>query len=674
MGDYVGRQFGNYRLLRLLGRGGFADVYLAQHLHLDTYAAIKVLREVRLTSADTEQFRAEARTIASLVHPHIVRVLDFGVENGVPFLVMDYALNGTLRQQYPKGSRLPLATIVSYTKQVAEALHYAHDQKLIHRDVKPENMLLGRNNEVLLSDFGFALLDRSSSSQGMREMAGSVPYMAPEQLQGRPRPASDEYALGIVVYEWLSGERPFQGTFFELASQHVLSSPPPLHERFPEISPLVEEVVRIALEKEPSKRFANVQAFAKALEQACPPRQAAVLPLSIQQPQVPHMPTLVDVGMPPMEAIGLSHQSIQPLAQEKIKSEPAQRKFPRRMVVLGLAGLAVAGASGGLGWLALAQRPAGSLSLRGPTATPTLTPILQGATLYVFRGHYTSGIIFTVAWSPDGKRIVSGASDRTAQVWNALDGGNVLKYTGHGKTVTAAAWSHDGKLIASTSDDGTVQIWDAVSGETLRVLTGHIGDVHSVAWSPDGKYLASGSNDQTVHVWDAVNGQGKPLFVYREHKGYVWDVAWSPDGKLIASGSSDLTVQVWEALTGNLRQVYRGHTDELRGVAWSPHGSHVVSSGLDKTAQVWDAITGHKIFVYNEHTDVVDQVKWSPNGMFIASSGADTTVRVWDAASGKTSMVYRDHADRVRSIDWAPDGRDIASGSWDRTVQVWRAF
>lgn len=145
MGDYIGRQFGNYRLLSLLGQGGFADVYLGQHLHLNTYAAIKVLREVRLASGDTEQFRSEARTIANLIHPHIVRVLDFGVENGIPFLVMDYAINGTLRQQYPKGSRLPLATIVSYTKQVAEALQYAHDQKLIHRDIKPENMLLGRN-------------------------------------------------------------------------------------------------------------------------------------------------------------------------------------------------------------------------------------------------------------------------------------------------------------------------------------------------------------------------------------------------------------------------------------------------------------------------------------------------------------------------------------------------
>jgi eukaryotic-like serine/threonine-protein kinase len=134
MADRVGQQLGNYRLIRLLGQGGFADVYLAEHIHLDTQAAIKVL-SMRLTSDNMEHFRTEARTIARLVHPHIVRVLDFGVEDGTPYLVMDYAPQGSLRQRHPKGTRLPLTTIVDYVKQVAEALQYAHEKKLIHRDI-----------------------------------------------------------------------------------------------------------------------------------------------------------------------------------------------------------------------------------------------------------------------------------------------------------------------------------------------------------------------------------------------------------------------------------------------------------------------------------------------------------------------------------------------------------
>lgn len=149
MTDRVGEQLGNYRLIRLLGQGGFADVYLGEHLHLGTHAAIKVLH-TRLAPDDLEGFRNEARTIARLEHPHIVRVLEFGIEAGVPFLVMSYAPNGSLRQRHSKGVPLPLSTIVSYVRQIADALQYAHDEKVIHRDVKPENMLVGRRHEVLL--------------------------------------------------------------------------------------------------------------------------------------------------------------------------------------------------------------------------------------------------------------------------------------------------------------------------------------------------------------------------------------------------------------------------------------------------------------------------------------------------------------------------------------------
>ena len=181
MVDLVGKQLGNYRLLRMLGHGGFAEVYLGNHIYLKTQAAIKVLH-TQLTKAELELFLNEARIIARLIHPHIVRVLEFGVEGNIPFLVMDYASNGTLRQRHPKDTILPLTSILSYLKQISPALQYAHDQKLIHRDIKPENMLLGSNNEVLLSDFGIALIAQSSRSQSTKEMAGTAAYMAPEQI------------------------------------------------------------------------------------------------------------------------------------------------------------------------------------------------------------------------------------------------------------------------------------------------------------------------------------------------------------------------------------------------------------------------------------------------------------------------------------------------------------
>src|SRR6266516_3103538 len=237
--DRIGQQFGNYRLLRSLGQGGFAEVYLGEHVHLGSRVAVKVLHS-RLIVREQEQFLREARTIASLDHPAIVRVLDCGVEHGVPFLIMTYAPYGSLRQFYPAGKRLPLPDILSYASSIASALSYAHDRRLIHRDIKPENILLGPRKEVLLSDFGIAVISSSSTSPNAGTTAGTVAYMAPEQIMGKARAVSDQYALGVVIYEWLCGELPLQGTFLEISTQ-------------------------------PAARFATIQEFAEALQQSVQP-------------------------------------------------------------------------------------------------------------------------------------------------------------------------------------------------------------------------------------------------------------------------------------------------------------------------------------------------------------------------------------------------------------------
>jgi serine/threonine-protein kinase len=266
-GKAVGQQLGNYRLQRLLGTGGFADVYLAEHLHLRTLAAIKILH-TKLTGEEAELFVQEARLIARLSHPHIIRVFDFDVDNMIPFLIMDYAPGGTLRQRHPKGTQVPLASIVEDVKQIADGLQYAHEQKLVHRDIKPENMLIDQHGDIVISDFGVASAAHSTESQTIVELAGTLPYIAPEQLQGLPRPASDQYALAIVVYEWISGTRPFQGTFAEIVSQHLVKTPPPLHGRIPGISQEVESVIFKAMSKDPRDRFATILEFAHRLERA----------------------------------------------------------------------------------------------------------------------------------------------------------------------------------------------------------------------------------------------------------------------------------------------------------------------------------------------------------------------------------------------------------------------
>jgi serine/threonine protein kinase len=196
MSDRSGQQLGHYRLVRLLGQGGFADVYLGQHIHLNTSAAIKILR-AQLAEDGIENFRAEARTLAALKHPNIVQVLDFGIDGLTPYFVLEYAPNGTLRQRHPRKTAIPLNLALSYVRQVAAALQFAHNQKIIHRDIKPENMLVGEQNQILLSDFGIAAVTASARAENPAlapdswSSAGTVSYMAPEQIQGKPTPASD---------------------------------------------------------------------------------------------------------------------------------------------------------------------------------------------------------------------------------------------------------------------------------------------------------------------------------------------------------------------------------------------------------------------------------------------------------------------------------------------------
>jgi len=538
VGEHVGKQLGNYRLVRLIGQGGFAEVYLGEHLFLDTQAAIKVLY-AKLARDDIETFRLEARTIARLLHPHIVRVLDFGVEGTTPFLVMDYAPGDTIRQLYPKGSRLPLETVVSYVKQVAAALQYAHEQKVIHRDVKPENMLMGRDGEVLLGDFGIALITQSSRYENSLDMAGTIAYMAPEQIEAHPRPASDQYSLGIVVYEWLTGDRPFQGSFREIAIKHSLVPPPSLCEQVATLPPAVEQVVLIALAKDPKQRFGSVLAFAAAFEQACTPTLwAEELTKPWQSRPDTKVPTEQpsrqrdDAGQPSQHSITRLPPSSQeetvlrqltppletpvgeklaPIPETVIDSSPptvpafpgvsappatqvAPRRITRRKMLIGLslAGVGVVVTGIGVGWLELSHRP--------------------GTALLTYRGH--SGVVTSVAWSPDGKSIASAASpagsdDNTVQVWDAATGNLQLTYRGHSEYVTSVAWSPDGKSIASGSWDKTVLVWDAATGNLQLTYRGHSGSVNSlnfvnsVAWSPDGKSIASGADDRTVQVWVA---------------------------------------------------------------------------------------------------------------------------------------------------------------------------
>ncbi|GHO90165.1 hypothetical protein KSF_002130 [Reticulibacter mediterranei] len=265
--DHTGQQIGNYRIVRMIGRGGFADVYLGKHRYLNSPAALKMLR-FSLSDKDAQSFLQEARTLVRLHHPHIVRVLDFAIDNGSPVLITEYVSGGTLRQRHPRGSRLPLYMVVDYVEQIASALQYAHNLHTVHRDVKPENILLDERQSLILSDFGLALFDMPDK-RSTQEFGGTLPYMAPEQAHGKSSFASDQYSLAIIAYEWITGTRPFEGTGMQILQQHQMRPPRPLLEHCPDLPVAVEQVVLKALEKDPQKRYASISTFAHALKSAC---------------------------------------------------------------------------------------------------------------------------------------------------------------------------------------------------------------------------------------------------------------------------------------------------------------------------------------------------------------------------------------------------------------------
>jgi WD40 repeat protein len=674
MMDRLGQQLGNYRLTRLLGQGSFAEVYLGVHTLLGTAVAIKVLH-TQVTQDDVTQFQQEALLLASLRHPHIIRILDFGLDGQTPYLVMDHAPNGNLRTRHPRGTVLPVSTVVDYVKQIAQALQYAHDRKVIHRDIKPENMLLGENNQILLSDFGIALITQSSRDQSTKDMAGTVAYMAPEQIQAHPRPQSDQYSLGIAAYEWLCGTRPFQGSLAEIAIKHSVTPPQPPRKHLPTLSPDIEYVILTSLAKQPEKRFASVSAFATALEQASQDMLPTDLLPPLDTPPPLHGPTeplVTTHASDTMPAFQIPSTLPHSPAAEKKTAKPA---VSRRAVFIGATGVAVIAAAGGSVFVmsqlhaqGLVAKPEQTATPQKPTATtqaPTATPQDQP---FIYRGH--SGIIIPVRWSPDGMRIASGSDDKTVQVWNASDGGNVLTYRGHSGAMHGIAWSPlDGMHIASGSEDKTVRVWNVNDGSDVFIYQRHSDIVEAVAWSPDGARIASSSADKTVRVWDA-NGRGD-ILIYTGHSNVVELVAWSPDGKRIASTSNDKTVRVWNANDGSNISTYTGHSDQTYGLAWSPDGKQIASSSGDQTVQVWNANNASTIFIYRGHLGAIGTVAWSPDGQRIASGSDDKTVQIWNASNGSNVFTYRGHTSRVRTVAWSPDGARIASSSDDSTVQVW---
>jgi serine/threonine protein kinase/WD40 repeat protein len=723
MADRLGQQLGLYRLNRLVGKGAFAEVYLAEHVRLLTQAAVKVL-QAQLEREEEERFQEEARTLARLTHPHIIHLEDFAVHDGTPFLVMDYAPNGTLRQKFPKGVAQPPGEILPYVWQVAEALQFAHGLQVIHRDVKPENMLLDANNEVLLSDFGIAVVSQNARYKAAQEAIGTATYMAPEQVRARAVPVSDEYSLAVLVYEWLCGAPPFQGSVTEVMAKHLFAEPPRMRERVRTISPAIEAVIMGALSKDPEDRFPSVQSFAEAFDQACqavpmllfaapsvvaqveempapapePPPPAPAAPAEPQPPVEPPAPLPEPVAYVPTRRGRFASAPVPTPATEP-PAPPERQATPPPMPVV--------------------EMPAPPAASAPPPMPPTNAPAAPEPPITRSRSEATRPVPDVqkmLDLLPDPPISLQQAEPPPPPAWPAPGSGPSLAphagtFAGGARPMPPAGQPHRPAFSGEPPAWGQAPTQPppapAAAGEpplmpiapvrppadyqgASIVLSAPAGQPPAMqppaTQPPPAAALLPSFSNQPGQPAAPPNAGGEAAAAQaRNALGPTWrEVNWIPTPSAPISAPSSLPLPELPSKGISRRNLLIGGAVGLvvvGGLAWlgineltRPTPATNTKTGVTPSpASPTPIPQGTTLYTYNGHTAFVRGLVWSPDGSRIASASDDKTVQVWGALDGSQPLTYAEHTREVLSVAWSPDGQYIASGSRDLSLHVWNA-
>ncbi len=693
-----GRLFQGFELLGEIARGGMGVVYRARQVSLNREVALKMILGGRLASeADVSRFRAEAQAAAGLQHPNIVAIHEVGEHAGQHFFSMDYVPGSNLAVLARREPLLP-ERAAGYVRKIARAVHYAHSRGVIHRDLKPQNVLIDSEDEPRITDFGLAKQTGIQSELTVTgAVLGSPSYMAPEQAGGRlddVGPRSDVYSMGAMLYELLTGRPPFRAaTLTETLRQVIDSEPAAPRSLNPGIDLDLDTICLKCLEKDPGSRYATASELADDLDRYLH-----------QKP------------------IWARRATLKERALKWVKRNPGVAALWGLVALTAVAGFVGVAFQLRQTQAALRQSNLNAIAeatARAPELTPKLTLRHEGP-------------VMTAVFDRDGRRILSASHDKTARVWDVSTGEPLLELKGHAGVVGGADFSPDERSILTFSfdtqfrfpnlspvgghqvtehipvySDRTARIWDVASGEE-RIVMKHNDQVVDARFSPDGRFVATAGWDQVARIWNVETG--RELHQLRGHAASLLSVSFTPDSKRLATGTegyrysytlgpgggggSSTTVhepvlaKIWNVADGQAMTVVKnqvshplealigagGYSASRARVAFSRDGRYLVTAAQDpdRTA-VWNVEDGGRIAWLKGHTYEVNTASFSPAGDRVVTASADHSARIWDATSGREIAVLLAHSGPVLWAEFSPDGRWVVTASADTTVRVWDA-
>jgi WD40 repeat protein len=680
-----------YRLDGVVAEGGHGRILRAQDLHLERLVALK--EPISFGSSTEERFLREARITARLQHPSIVPVYEAGRwPGGEPFYAMKLLSGRSLARLIDSLSSLSerLAAL-PHVLAVAEAMAYAHSQRVIHRDLKPSNILVGEFGETVVIDWGLAKeLDKpelppsatGSSPVGspdpertqMGTILGTPAYMPPEQASGQTvDERADVYALGSILYHLLSGQAPYLGTTSQEVLQRVITEEPtPLAQLQPRLTQDLLDIVSRAMARDPAQRYPSARELAEDLRRFLQGQLVGAHRYTrwerMQRFARRHRTTLIVAAFATLALVVgevIDHNRIvqerDRAEQKQAAAEKAEREASQRADTLTIMEARTQVAQDPARVFTLLDSLSPGFTDWGKVRTLAAAALAHGIPTS-FHDH--TGALNNVRFSPDGRSLVTASDDHTLRLWDVTSGTHRILET-YEDEVWRTAFSPDGRYVASCGKDGQVRLFDLATG-TSRLLQGHTASVGNAYFSPDGRLLYTAGYDGRIWLWDVASRTGRLLGL---HGSEAMDVQLLADGRhLISVGGQATLAWLWNLEDGSKQPlVPRSYDPNL--VAMASQSGAIAIATLKGQILLWESLDKPMRVLEGKH-GLIHSLEFSPDGRYLAAHSRQGPVELWELPSG-TSYSLESPPGWWVSLAFSPDSRWLAAGGWDGKTRLW---